>query len=465
MDRFQAPSRPLSSYEEALAFLESALNYERTRTWSYNTRWFKLSRMERLLAELGDPHRRCRIIHVAGTKGKGSTAGAVAHALSATGQRAGLLTSPHLVTARERACVDGEPIGEEEFLRIVRRMQPYVAERRRAGGAGEHKAPTYFEMMTALAFEHFARRGVDWAAVEVGLGGRLDSTNVVCPAVCVVTAIALDHTDKLGESPAAIAGEKAGIIKDGVPLVIGRQPYPEALEVLRRAARQRGCPCYEVGGEVAVSRREPLCAPPGSDGPVGWRFALRTPGQSYDGLTTPLIGAHQLDNLAAALGAVEMAAVHAGLERDPARVAASLAGFTMPARIEVLRRDPTFVLDVAHTVESVRALLDALELHLPGRALHVVFGCSADKNVAAMLGALRGRCASLTASQAHLPRALPAGELARRAEELGWPAPVPAVDDPAEAVQEALAEAAPDEIVCATGSFFMAGEVRAALRP
>ncbi len=456
---------PIATYEDAVRFLEEGINYERTRRWAYNTRYLNLGRMEGLLHALGDPHRRYRVLHVAGTKGKGSTAGAAAHLLTRAGMRTGLITSPHLVTHRERIRIDGQMIDPRPFVLGVRRMQPYVAARRVHEAAAD-RAPTYFEMLTALGFEHFAQQQVDWAVVEVGLGGRLDSTNVVSPDCCVVTTIGFDHMDKLGETAEAIAGEKGGIIKPGVPVVLGRQQYPDALAALRRIADERGCPRREVGRELTITAREPLSAPKEQpDAPIGWRFTLKTPAAEYADLTTPLLGAHQLDNLAAAIGAVEMAAERAGFGLTEDVVRQAVAEFSVPARVEVMQRGPAFILDVAHTVESVRALLDTLEAHFPGRAVRVVFGCSADKDVPGLLGALRGRCTAFTATQASdMPRALPAEEVAAAARELGFEEAVPGgirvTPSVVEAVETALSDAHPDEVVVLTGSFFTAGEVR-----
>jgi dihydrofolate synthase/folylpolyglutamate synthase len=450
----------VSRFREAVDFIERGLNYEKTQRWQYDRTWLDLRRVRRLLAELGEPQGRYNVVHVAGTKGKGTTSGAIAHCLERCGHRTGLLTSPHLVTHRERVRVDGEMIGEEDFAAGVRRMQSHVEELRRHETPLDHRAPTYFEMLTALAFDHFARSGVEWAVVEVGLGGRLDSTNVVAPRCCVITAIGFDHMDKLGDTPEAIAAEKGGILKPGVPVVIGRQPHAAALDTLRRMADERDCPRWEVGREVTVLDAEPLVAPPGDDeAPVGWRFSVETPAQRYEGLSTPLLGAHQLDNLAAAIGAVETVADRDGVRLSPEAVRDALAEFRVPARIEVAQRRPVLVLDVAHTAESVAALLAALERHFPGRKLHAVFGCSADKDAAGMLKLLAEGSASLTLTQARLPRAMSAEALA----ELAHPArpDVRVEPDSRRAAEQALRQAAPDDVVCVTGSFYVVGEVRA----
>ena len=252
-----------------------------------------------------------------------------------------------------------------------------------------------------------------------------------------------------------------------MPVVLGRQQDPDALATLRRVAEERGCERWEVGRELTVTAREPLRAPKEHpDAPIGWRFSLQTPQAEYPDLTTPMLGPHQLDNLAAAVGAVQMGALRTGIQVPAEAVRRAVAEFRMAGRVEVLQRAPALILDVAHTVESVQALLDTLEAHFPGRAVRVVFGCSADKNVAGMLQVLRGRCAGFIVTQAQdMPRAMPAEEVARIAGEIGFGADLPGgvrvMPNAVEAVDCALAEARPDEVVCITGSFFTAGEVRA----
>ena len=457
------PSDLLRTYEDAIGFLEESLDYEKRKTWSYNVRTLNLDRTRKLLAALGDPQQRFRIIHVAGTKGKGTTAGAAAHVLSRGGHTTGLLTSPHLITHRERIQIDGRMISKREFLESVRALEAYVLEKRREEREQHLRSPTYFELLTGLAFHHFARREVEWAVVEVGLGGRLDSTNVVNPDCCIITSIGYDHTDKLGDTIEAIAGEKAGILKAGVPVVLGRQRYQGALRTLRAVADERHCPRWEVGRELTITQAEALSAPADRpDAPVGWRFSMKTPGADYDDLHTPLLGRHQLDNLVAAVGALELTARSTALETDPALTADALADYTVPGRMEILQRSPAVILDVAHTVESVEGLTEALEAHFPGRPVHVVFGCSLHKNVRGMLEQLRGRCASFVATQARSARALPAQDVLDEARRVGLE-PEGGLElepDSWDAARRAFAAAGPADVVCITGSFFTTGEVR-----
>ena len=452
-----AAHAPFGSFQEAVDFLEKAIDYEKRTSYKYTDATFNLGRMEALLAELGDPHRAMKIIHVAGTKGKGTTSAIAESCLRWAGCRTGLHTQSHLVSVCERMRVDGRPATEQDFCRLLDGARGYI-EKLRVERRDE--APTYFETTTAMAFLHFRQQGADWAVIEVALGGRLDATNVVQPRCCVITPIALEHMDKLGDTVAQIAGEKAGIIKKGVPVVLARQHYEEALTVLRERADRLDCPCWEVGRQVNVSRMEPLSAPlQESQARLGWRFSVQTPARAHEDLFTPLLGAHQVENCATAIGALDLLASRGELNVSPEAIRNGIAHCRWPARVELLQRCPALVLDTAHTLESTRALLDAIETHLPGRAIHVVFGCLADKNIRAMLNVVAPRCASLVTTRADSPRAADAENLAREARAAGID-PVRAVPSAPQAVRESLREAGPGDVVCVMGSFYIAGAVR-----
>lgn len=449
---------PFRSIEDAQRFLEHSADHEKKPDVAYDRRNFNLARTRAVLRELGNPQRRLRVIHMAGTKGKGTTCTVLERCLREAGYRTGLYTSPHLQTIRERMRTDGEPISEEDFCALVEEVRPYVEEKREGP---DRESPTYFEILTALALRHFADRGADWAVVEVGLGGRLDSTNVLRPQCCVITSIGYDHTDKLGDTIEEIAGEKAAIIKDGIPVILGAQHHGEATGVLRLNAAIHHSPCWEVGPDVRITRSDPLAAPPDApDDPVGWRFSVQTPGRSYLNLVTPLLGAHQVENCAAALGALEMLRAEDELEAEPESIARAIADCVCPARVEVLGRSPALVLDAAHTVESIEALLSALETHFPDRRLILVFGCSADKNYEGMMELLGRRADRIFTTRADSLRAADPAVLAELARGSGPPSTtvVPA----ARAVRAALARAGSSDLVCATGSFYVAGEVRTA---
>ena len=320
----------------ALAYLFSATDYESMRRVRYNADTFSLDRMHRLLEALGSPHRRLRAVHVAGTNGKGSTSAMVHRLAVACGLRAGLYTSPHLVDLRERIRVGEAMIAPSDLAALIRRARPHVECMRAAGDA-----PTFFEIFTALAFDHFARETVDLAVAEVGLGGRLDATNVLQQEAAVITAVSRDHTAQLGETLAEIAAEKAGIVKPGVPVVSQPQPA-EAGRVIERVCRDAEAPLVRIGRDVTYT-----WSPAERRARPGVRFSVHTPTAAYDDCFIPLMGEHQAVNAATALAAAERTPALAGrLTPDLAREA--LAGLRWPGRTEYVPGAPAMVLDGAH---------------------------------------------------------------------------------------------------------------------
>ncbi|MDP2952056.1 MAG: folylpolyglutamate synthase/dihydrofolate synthase family protein, partial [Chloroflexota bacterium] len=360
------------NYSEALSYLYSFTDWEKKPAQAYQASHFDLRRMEQLLALKDNPHRRAKTVHVAGTKGKGSIAAMVASVLRAAGYRTGVYTSPHLHTIRERVCVDGQMISEEDLASAVASLQPAVA-------AVEARAQfghlTTFEVLTALAFACFAERQVEWQVVEVGLGGRLDATNVVEPQVCVITPISRDHTEVLGPTLTHIAREKAGIIKGDCPVVASPQPQ-EALAVIRQVVEGHGADLVEVGKDVTWER-----------------MAFNLQGQSFQVwgrtghyyLTTPLMGAHQVENAATAVAALEAL-------RDPkveaGSIAAGMARVDWPGRLEVLRKLPLVVADGAHNDASALRLREAVQESFQYRRLLLVLGTSSDKDIDGIVSAL-----------------------------------------------------------------------------
>jgi len=434
--------------QAALRYLFSATDYEKMRRVRYNADTFSLDRMHRLLEALGSPHRRLRAVHVAGTKGKGSTAAMVHRLAAACGLRAGLYTSPHLVDIRERIQVGDAMIEPDDLAALIRRARPHV-DRMRARG----DAPTFFEIFTALAFDHFARQAVDLAVAEVGLGGRLDATNVLRPEVAVITAISLDHTAQLGHTLAAIAAEKAGIVKPGVPVVSQPQPA-EAARVIARACREAEAPLVRVGRDVTYQ-----WAPAERHGRPGVRFSVRTPAAAYDDLFMPLMGEHQAVNAATALAAAErVPALAKRLTPDLAREA--LARLRWPGRMEYVPAAPPMLLDGAHNRASMERLLEALAAHFPNRRVAVVFGAAADKDVDGMLGVLarHPEATSVVFTRTNHPRAAEPDDLAARYAALGGGDAAP-VADAAEAVRQARAAAGDDGLVVVCGSLYLVGEV------
>ncbi|MCI0340516.1 MAG: bifunctional folylpolyglutamate synthase/dihydrofolate synthase [Planctomycetales bacterium] len=413
---------------------------------------YDLGRMRRLCADLGDPQARVPCLHVAGTKGKGSVSAFAAALLSAPGRRVGLYTSPHLVSLRERIVVDGRPISEEDFVSAMGLVAP-EAERLAAAGA-PGGAPTFFEVTTAAAFVHFERVGVDVAVHEVGLGGRLDATNVVSPDATAIASIGLDHTALLGTTLDSIAREKAGILKPGVPAVTLAEP-PEALAAIADVAGRVGAPLRVVPRDIPV---EADLLPGG-----GWRVAVGAIGDAEEPggpLEIRVRGGHQPWNLALAVAAVQDLHGRTGLPLDGTAGRAALERLRLPGRLDLVLGRPRLLLDGAHTPPSVRAFAREIE-GLP-RPRVVVLAAMRDKDLPGLLRELAGPADRLVATTAGTPRSADPGEVARRAREAG----IGAVEEQApapEALDAAVRLAGPAGTVGVTGSLYLAGAAYAHL--
>ena len=448
------------SYDEALDFIYSFVDYSAVRADKYSPALFELARMVRFLAALGNPQDRYPMLHVAGTKGKGSVAAMSASALRAGGYRTGFYTSPHLLDFCERAQVDGQFIPRAAVAEIITDLQSVVA---------QHPGLTTFEITTALAFVYFARERVDVAVVEVGLGGRLDATNVVTPRVSVISSLSYDHTYLLGNTLAEIAAEKAGIIKVGVPVVSAPQ-QPEALLVLERIAAERHAPLTVVGRDWLF--RLVAHTLDGQDFEV-WSAAeqaqldgLRAEGHAVDWraeqLRLPLLGRHQVENAVVAYGALQ-ALRDQGLPLAPEAIRDGLAAVHWPGRFEIVRRRPYLVLDGAHNRDSAQKLATTLRDYFPGRRVTLIFGASSDKDVSGMLAELLAPGVGVTRAiltQAVHPRAQDPEALADMVKAQGINPEV--VATVAQAVARALASAKPDDVILATGSLFVVAEASAA---
>ncbi len=413
------------SYREALDHLNRFTDYERMAA-RYSPGTYRLDRMRRLVGALGHPERAFRSLHIAGTKGKGSAAIMAEAILRAAGHRTGLYTSPHLVDMLERIQVGGRNVSRRDFVWAMNRMEPALRRLR----------PTYFETMTAAAFLLFARRRVEWAVIEVGLGGRLDATNVIRPEACAITTIDYDHMDKLGRTLGAIAGEKAGIVKPGVPLVAAPQ-RPAAMRAIRRRAEPR-VPRFRI-------------LPPRG---FVLRLNVRGEGGGSYRCSLPVLGSHQASNAAVAIALVEAG----GARMTPAQVRRAFRALRLPARVEVAGRRPWVVVDSAHNPVAARALVAALR-PLRRRRTLLVFGASADKDWRAMLRVLLPGTALAILARADHPRAAAPAELARASR--GATVTVAGV---ARAVALARKLAGPSDLVLVTGSAYVAGEALAALR-
>jgi dihydrofolate synthase/folylpolyglutamate synthase len=412
--------------------------YDRTVEWLYALEAakgmdFKLERVALALGRLGNPERRYRCLHIAGTNGKGSVAAMLHAMLAAAGYRTGLYTSPHLVELTERIRVGGRDVSRDEVVALAAEV--------RAVATARGIDLTFFEFLTVMAFLHFARQHVAAAVVEVGLGGRLDATNVVDPLVSVITTIGRDHTQWLGESITAIAAEKGGIIKPGRPLVLG-QIHVEAMAVLRHLAADRDAPLSALGTEYRISGSGSFVF----DG-LGWRIP---------DLRLGLAGAYQRDNAATALAA--LATVRPQLPVDESAVRQGLADVRWPGRLEIVATAPLTILDGAHNPDGAAVLAGELPALLGGRRLHLLFAVMGDKEWQPMVDALAPFCASVVVTEVFRPRGAPAGQVAA-----GFPVagPVTAEPDLERAWAVVRARAGRHEAILAAGSLFLIGALYA----
>ena len=401
-----------------------------------------LETMTALMVRLGMPQTRYRTLHIAGTNGKGSTAAMAAAVLQAAGYRVGLYTSPHLVEFRERIRVNGEMIAESQVAQLTEQLQTLCQ---------PDLSPTFFEYTTAMAFQHFADSGVDVAVLEVGLGGRFDATNMVTPMACAVTTISLDHQEYLGTTLSSIAFEKAGIIKPGVPVVLGRLE-DDAWRTIEQVARERQAPVFRLNEDFRTE----------GEGPQ--QFSYRGLGMQYDGLTCALDGRHQLDNAACALALLGAAAPQ-GIAVTAEAVREGLRGVNWAGRLEVVDRRPTILLDGAHNPAAATALADYLtrsDRSHPSRPVVLVLGMMRDKDHRGFVEPLRSLVDEVVLTQADLPRSATAQELRASLEGLlPHPHVVPSLSD---AMALARQLATPDGLVCVTGSLMLVGECKAWFR-
>jgi dihydrofolate synthase/folylpolyglutamate synthase len=425
------------NYAAALDFLLSRTDYERYPGFNYASR-FDLRRMYDLLLRLGNPHMSAKSVHIAGSKGKGSTSAMIAAGLRAAGYEVGLYTSPHLITLRERIQVDGKPILKSELGSVVARIKPHVEAVDRDGTYGELST---FELLTAAAFVYFQQRRVDYQVLEVGLGGRLDATNVVNPEICVITSISFDHTEVLGDTLAKIATEKAGIIKQGCTVVSAPQSE-EAASVISKTCLAKNAGLISVGNDVTWREI-------GSN-LFGQSLEVRGRKGTYR-LTIPLLGAHQLENAATAVATLET------LGLSKISIEKGLANTRWPGRLQVLGRRPLLVVDGAHNRDSARKLKDALRQYFQFDNLVFIIGTSADKDVSGIVSELAPMADRVIVTRSRHPRATRPEVLASEFARLGREAEV--VGNVAEAVAEARRKAGGKDLICATGSLFLVAEV------
>jgi dihydrofolate synthase/folylpolyglutamate synthase len=448
------------NHAAALEFLFGRINYEKTATVPYRGGDFKLDRMRQLLRRLGDPHRTLRAIHIAGTKGKGSTAVMTSDILRAAGYSVGLYTSPHLIALEERFVVNGQAMPPARLTEITARVRDAVDATDAAAAALGERGTTFFEVTTALAFLDFAERNVDWAVLEVGLGGRLDSTNVCAPVVTAITSISFDHTRQLGNTLTAIAREKAGIIKPGVPVVSG-VTADEPREVIQQVARDAGAP--------VVQRDDDFTIESAADG----SFTYREPEYALAQLRAKMPGEHQQHNGGVAV-AICRQLRRLGWTISETDLRRGLETAAMPARIEFIPPSagaPPVVLDGAHNVASMRALVETLRRDFPQRPRALIFATSKDKDLPGMLRQLWPEFDAVFLTRyVNNPRTVETDELWHAAQTAAaqcdgrGPTLVERYDDPHEAWSAAVAWSGSERLCVIAGSFFLAADLGPRLR-
>ncbi len=443
-----------TAYNQALDYLYSFVDYSLKHASELAKADFNLDRMFALMDSLGNPQSGYPIIHVAGTKGKGSTSALCASALKAAGYTVGLYTSPHLEDYVERIQFNGAPISHGQLVELIEEVKPHVAKIEKL---------TTFEITTALAFLAFAKYGVNAAVFEVGLGGRLDATNVVTPKVSVITSLSYDHMAVLGNTLTLIAGEKAGIIKQGIPVVSSPQK-DEALVVVERVAKLKNAELTLVGrdvkfefvessldGQVVSIRRRWSSSPKGVSRPAAYSTTeeLR--------FTIPLLGNHQVENAATAYAALKAS----GIPITDEQIQKGFSQVKWRARFEVARRDPPVIFDSAHNQDSFEKLRETLDAYFPDKKVYLIFGASEDKNIPGMFAELKSKIKKIIITRADHPRALEVERIQELANQAGTESelvvPVKA------ALSRALELSAKDgSIVLSAGSMFVTAVVMSA---
>ena len=432
------------NYQESLEYLLKYADYERLPrsgiVWD-------IKRIERLMGRVNNPHLSAKTVHVTGTKGKGSTSAMIASILKSAGYKVGLYTSPHLLSFTERIQVDGKPIVEEDWAKLVEILKPHVEAENALGDLGEL---TTFEIYTAMAFLHFQRVKADWQVIEVGLGGRIDATNVVKPEVCVITSVSYDHTDVLGDTLTKIAGEKAGIIKPGADVVTAPQ-FSETLEVIERVCGEKGVRLVKVGKDVTWQK--------GSFNEKGQKFVVKGLKGEYK-LQIPLLGEHQMENAANAVAAIELL-IGKGVRITSKNIVAGLKSVNWPGRLQILRKKPWVIVDGAHNAYSMLRLGEALRTYFKYKRAKLILGFGADKDIEGMAAEAAKVTGDIILVASRHPRAVKAEALVAEFQKHGVTPRV--AESVKEAMALALGEAGAKDLICAAGSIFVVVEAMESL--
>jgi dihydrofolate synthase/folylpolyglutamate synthase len=440
------------TYAQGLKYLFSMTDYERQRKLRYNVTTFDLSRMERFLKALGNPHKKLETVHIAGTKGKGSTATMLARMLESNNYKVGLYTSPHVLSLHERITIDSKMISEKEMLGLINRAHSSIEKFAKAGDE-----LTFFEIITALSFLHFVDNKVDIAVIETGLGGRLDSTNVIKPSVVGITSISIDHQNLLGKNLPSIAKEKAGVIKKGIPVITVSQE-PEAMKILKKQAVSTKAPLSITGHDIDFSYRFESSREHGPH----TRICVTTPTSRFEHLRVPLPGEHQAINCGLALAMLDKLKSQ-GFEIDDEKAIEGLREVSMLGRMELISRDPRIIVDTAHNAASIRALNQTIGQHVPYDSMIVVFGCNQDKDIMGMLTQLQYGADKVIFTRSNSPKAALPQDLADMYTDICGKMCQTAMTL-REAVSIAKNAISREDLICITGSFYLIGQAKAQLQ-
>ncbi len=430
------------NYSQAEEYLNSFTNYEQIPSISYVQPGYSLKHVEELLNRMGNPQLAARTIHIAGTKGKGSVSAMIAQVLSSSGYKTGLYTSPHFHTLRERISIDGSLIPEAEFAAAMAEIKPFIESMRKDTA---FRQLTYFEALTALAFAYFKKKQVGFQVLEVGLGGRLDATNVARPIICIITPISLDHTQILGNSLEEIAREKAGIIKPGCWVVLSPQPE-EAASVISDICREKEAKVVQVGEDITWHKIGGDLYPQS--------LVIEGRRNNYQ-VSIPLSGDFQLENAASAVAALEVLG-SAGFAISTADIARGLARVKWPGRFHILREYPTVLVDGAHNVASIKRLVDNIKGYFAHKRIFLVFGTSRDKDIPGIINELVPLSPQVIVTRTSHSRAAPLSTLVAEFSKRGIELEIR--ETVTEAISRALSLADRTDLICVTGSLFVVAE-------
>lgn len=440
------------TYDSAMSYIFKNTDYEKQRKLRYNVTTFDLCRMGDLLKSLGNPHNKIKTVHIAGTKGKGSTATMLAKMVEANEYKVGLYTSPHVTSLHERIAINSEMITKKEMLSLINRIYATIEKLKK-----KDDSPTFFEIITAIAFMHFADQEVDIAVIETGLGGRLDSTNVISPTVIGITSISIDHQNLLGDTIDSIAKEKAGIIKEGIPVLTVPQD-PNAMKVLRKHALSLNAPFSVTGKDIDFSSRFESSREFGPH----TRICLTTPSSRFEHLRVPLPGAHQAMNCGLALAILDKLKEN-GYEINDEKAIAGLQGVSLKGRMEIISDDPHIIIDAAHNAASIKALIQAIGQHVPYDSMIIIFGCNSDKDVRGMLTQLQYGADKVIFTRSNSPKAVFPQDLADMYTEICGKMYQTAMTL-REAAKIAKSAVSREDLICVTGSFYLVGQAKEQLQ-